>query len=230
MPPRKLIPPPSKWLMVADSGCAPPPIAPFSACARPACACPHRAEPQCSGECRLYRAHCRATSNHCSILPSTICELAGNGCFLSRRCSSQSHGLGSQGYRVDPRSIPVIPVLACLLLSGLLGRSQRDGRPAHGMLPGRPAVPSFDQVAIAHVEEQFRARPFDRNELGANSGCGCMPLAIISPLASSAINVCHAATAASHACCMEAKLPMPDMAQASPASPIDRLPAHPATT
>ena len=134
--------------------------------------------------------------------------------------------LRAQGYRVGPRSLPVIAVPACLLLSGLLGRSQRDGRPPHGTL-------AVARTSIKSPLRTSRISPVRVHSAGSISRrtpvAGCTPLAISSPFASASMNSLKAATAASHACCIGSETGGA-LDAAGRAAPRGKPPAHPGTT
>src|SRR5262249_20432263 len=57
-------------------------------------------------------------------------------------------------------------VPACLVLSGLLGRSQIYVRPPHMI-----SITHVNQVAVQHIENLITTRPFRWLEITANAGC-----------------------------------------------------------
>src|SRR5262249_25965381 len=79
--------------------------------------------------------------------------------------------LRAERKRVCPRSIPVIAVPACLVLPGLFGRSECNGRPPNSTL----ALAHLNQVAVAHIEDQPGTHPFRRINLPAGAGSRIYP-------------------------------------------------------
>src|SRR6516164_2863356 len=170
-----------KWLMVADSGCAPPPMRCSTLALAP------RAPAGIERNCNVL-ANVADVGNAPSVSPPepvfdpVLDDLANRRqrlLFIAPMLSPIPLVLRAQGCRVGPRSLPVITVPASLLLPRLFGRSQRDARPPQ-MLDVvhllKIAIASYIQVplvkiAIEYIEDQSLAPPFHRIEIIANAGC-----------------------------------------------------------
>src|SRR6516162_7009380 len=142
--------------MVADSGCAPPPVR-FSTLALPPRA-PARIERDCNVAANVADIWNTAPRRE-PFLDLVLDDLANRRqrlLLVPPMLCPIPLVLRAQGCRVGPRSVPVIAVPACFLLPGLFRRAQRDGRPPHRLLAKSqldPAVVHLDlnQVAVAHI-------------------------------------------------------------------------------
>src|SRR5215831_19604634 len=141
--------PRQKWLKVADSGCAQPPThwLRLSALTTRPCVL-----------ARVERGHNVSTNVFWNGNTTPRCEPSLDHLLDGpvNRWQRLLHVppmlrpiplfLRAERKRVCPRSIPVIAVPACLLLPGLFGRSQFDGRPPL-------AVVHLVKIAIAYIQD-----------------------------------------------------------------------------